>query len=134
VSTKPQNIYKGVNMSEAINEAGATKFKPAVQNAGVEFVNARQLSDAGTTGEVLIGTLDGSITNQFDGTDYAFTRLSDGKKVIINGCGSLKRQLKDVSAGTLCRVSYNGETKVAKGPLRGKMVHNFLVEIADNAE
>lgn len=122
-------------MSGNVNAAGLgenTTFKPAKKRAEIEFINAKTLLEKGISGEVLIGTLEEVLVNQFGSEDYAFTRSSDGARVVVNGCGTLRAQLRDVEMGTLCRISYSGSEKIAKGAMKGKSAHQFLVEVASD--
>lgn len=109
----------------------AREFKPVKSESNIEFVSAKKLADDGFTGVVVQGTFEAALPNNFDDTKYDYKiKTDDGKDVIINSVGSLAYQMKEVPTGSYVRISYNGKKAIKSGNMKGKMAHDFLVEIA----
>ena len=105
------------------------KFKSVKpENAGIQFIRAKQLFDDKIDGEVLQGTFLEAEPNPLDERklDYKFEK-EDGDLVIINGAGNLGFSMKFVDPGEYVQVCYHGMQEIAKGPMKGKMSHNFSV-------
>lgn len=97
---------------------------------GLEFINAKKLSEEGITGQVLEGVFLGMVQNRFGGLDAKFSN-ADGNEVVINGTGSLNNKLKSVPTGTYCYISYNGKDILESGKFKGSEYHKFTVEVED---
>lgn len=108
-------------------------FKP-VAVSRVNYINAKDLEESGKTGIILEGVYVAAIPNQFDDTknDYKF-ETEDGRTVVINNTGGLRYQMDKVAPGTLVQITYNGKEKMTTGKNAGKLAHNFLVSIANEA-
>lgn len=50
-----------------------------------------------------------------------------GTTVIINTSAGLSNQMNEIDIGTEVAIIYNGQTKISKGPYKGKMAHNYTV-------
>jgi hypothetical protein len=103
------------------------------ENAGkgsITFIRPKQLAEEGTTGVVAEGIYEGTQPNSFEPTrnDYK-VRDEAGNLIILNATGSLNQQMAKVATGSYVRVSYSGMKKLTQGKLKGKSVHNFLVEV-----
>lgn len=86
--------------------------------------------------EIARGTYTGfsTRTNSFDPakTDITFY-VDQGETVVgLNAAGNLKSQLelKAVEKGQLISVLYLGKDKIKKGPMEGRLAHNFVVGVA----
>lgn len=62
--------------------------------------------------------------------DFKF-KTADGKEVVVNEGGNLAYRMKDIAAGTLVRIIYNGKQIMTKGKFKGKPSHNVDVLVAD---
>lgn len=111
--------------SEGLDFGGSEKRGPILR------VKPKQLAEEGTTGELFIGRYLGEAPNSLnpDSPDYKF-RGGNDSLIFLSSCGSIKRQMKDVKAGDIVRVSYEGQGVIKKGPMKGKKVHNFTIETA----
>lgn len=110
---------------KAVNQAAA--------GAGsIRFVRPKALADDGTTGVVAEGIYEGTVPNTFEPTRNDFkVREEGGDLVILNATGSLSQQMGKVAQGSYVRISYSGMKKLTQGKLKGKSVHNFLVEVSE---
>jgi hypothetical protein len=109
----------------------ALEFKP-VSTAGsnVTFVRAASLEKGAVAAE---GIYAGSSPNTFnkEKLDYRIEDLKDSSKLtVVNGAGNLGYQMQSVQPGDIVRITYNGKTKITKGPMIGKESHSFIVEKA----
>lgn len=96
----------------------------------ITFIRPSELSEAGTTGEIVRGVYAGTVENSLTGKqDFKF-QLSNGDIAVLNSAGNLPSRMSQVEVGTLTRVLYNGKQKISKGKYAGKMAHNFEVETA----
>lgn len=134
------NVTKGDNMSKqtaatTASESGRT-FKAVNANTSgkgsISFVRAKALAEEGITGVVAEGIYEGTVPNTFEPTrnDYK-VRDEAGNLIILNSTGSLSQQMGKVAQGAYVRVSYSGMKKLTQGKLKGKSVHNFLVEVSE---
>lgn len=101
----------------------------------LNIVRPSELAKSEFTGLVVEGIYEGSVANKFDETklDYK-VRSENGDLTIINETGSLRRQMNEVSIGTLIQIEYQGKVKITKGALAGKSAHRFTVLKATDAE
>lgn len=121
--------------AEAMATEGKTFKKVGLRDAnspGLRFIRPKQLADDGITGVVAQGIYAGTTPNTFEPTrnDYKLTE-DDGGTVILNANGSLNKQMAKVAEGSYVRISYSGMQKIESGKLKGKSVHNFIVEVAE---
>jgi hypothetical protein len=72
-----------------------------------------------------------SISEKYGTPGYIFQR--DADDVLINGCGSLNKQMENVSEGELVQVEYRGKKAIADGKWKGTMSHLFTVYRAVDA-
>lgn len=106
------------------------KFKNVKpEGSSIEFIRAKALFEAELDGEVLQGTFLEATPNPLDErkSDYKF-ETEDGEIKVINGAGNLGFSMKFVDVGEYVRVNYHGKQEISKGPMKGKLAHNFSVE------
>ena len=111
-------------------------FKSASAAQGnIEFKRANQM----TVGEAVQGELIALLPSKFDDkkSDYKLEEVDDtgaktGKTIVINGSGNLGSRMSNIGLGSLVRIVYQGQSKITKGKMAGKLAHNFDVETADS--
>lgn len=54
--------------------------------------------------------------------------------LLLNGCGSLNKQMANVAVGELIQVEYRGSQPIADGKFKGTQSHLFTVRRAVNSE
>lgn len=113
--------------AEGVDFGGSTARGPILR------VKPKQLGEDNAVGEVFIGRYLGEAPNQLNpgSPDYKFRGANDSL-IILGTCGSIKKQMQSVKAGELVRVSYNGQSVIKKGPMKGKKAHNFTIETASS--
>jgi hypothetical protein len=116
--------------SETANEVTFARVdgKQEMNNGPLTIIKAKELLDAGKTGVILTGTYIRSVQNKFKKTDYIFA--TEGGDVLLNGNGSLDKQMKAVQAGELVQISYSGQFPMKEGDFKGKPAHVFVVRRA----
>lgn len=70
-----------------------------------------------------IGTTDGTYGRQHN------FKTQEGVHHVLNSSGHLNYCIEQISVGDYCRVTYNGETTLTKGPMSGKKSHQFLIDV-----
>lgn len=119
-TTESGRTFKAVN---AANPAG---------KGSVTFIRPKALADDGVTGVVAEGIYEGTVANTYEPTRNDFkVRDEAGNLIILNATGSLTQQMGKVAQGSYVRISYSGMKKLTQGKLKGKSVHNFLVEVSE---
>ncbi len=96
----------------------------------LKFVRAKDLAAAGTTGVVAEGIYAQAIANDFGGTDYKIQN-EDGTATIVNGFGSLNKQMEKVQPGSYVQIQYLGMENGTTGKYKGKAMHKAVVLIAE---
>ena len=74
----------------------------------------------------------GEFVKEFEGMYGAqFEYMSDdGSPVVLNAAAKLTAKMKFAKPGDRVRITYDGETTVHTGPMKGKPMHLFEVSIA----
>jgi hypothetical protein len=111
-------------------------FKSATGSAGeITFLRANQM----TEGQAVQGEYVEALTSRFDDNkrDYKLEEVDDngaktGKTIVVNAAGNLGSRMEGISLGSLVRIIYQGQSKIKKGKMAGKLAHNFEVETADS--
>ncbi len=118
------------------------------EGGALKFVRPAALNRAGFEGVIAEGEFVEALPNQFNDSinDFKFVvdtslaikgvdkddepyaiELSPGDTVVVNGAGNLNYLMKEVGAGELCQITYNGKIVIANGNMQGKEAHNFAV-------
>lgn len=132
-------------MSKATAAAATTNTTTIKSASGVTFKKPERAKSEGdaATNYVRLGQLsegDVVVEGIYMGTSQNYTypekldfnfKAADGSQVIVNEGGNLKARLKDIEAGTLVLITYQGMQTIAKGPRMGKKAHNVEVLIAE---
>lgn len=120
--------------TQAASETANTKFArvdgKAETNGPLTIIKASELAAAGITGVVAQGNLIRSVQNQFGKTDYVLA--TDKGDMIINGCGSLDKQMAAVEVGELIQIEYSGKFPMKNGKFKGTPSHVFVVRRASS--
>lgn len=109
------------------------------------FQSASRWAEAEKTGTMVSGTFTRAIVDENYGqTNYeikadsageyidgdgTLQRFEAGSLVIINGTSGLARKMSNIPVGTGMEINYLGQTEIAKGKYKGKLVHNFEVAV-----
>lgn len=98
----------------------------------IEFIRPSKLEEDKINTVLVEGTFLESIPNHYDNSklDFKF-ETEDGKSVVINAAGNLGYRMKSINPGQYVRVTYEGKQEIASGKMKGKLAHNFDVEIGD---
>ena len=67
-------------------------------------------------------------TGKDEGWTAHKVKKADGKLAAIYGTGGLDYRMKQVAKGAKVKITYKGKDKVTEGKLKGKSVHQFLVQ------
>lgn len=118
--------------SSTSNESSGPIFKrPGSDGDGsdITYVRLGKLSKGDT---VVEGIYLGSSQNAMypEKKDFKF-KTADEKTVVVNEGGNLAFRLKEIAAGTLVRIIYNGMQEITKGPRKGKKSHNVDLLVAE---
>lgn len=115
--------------AKTVTGSDGTVFKSANAASDTTYVRLGQLSKGDTVVEgIFIGTSQNTMYK--DKLDYKF-KGADGKSIVVNEGGNLKARMKDIAAGTLVMIIYQGKQKITKGAMAGKEAHNVEVLLAD---
>jgi len=118
--------------ANAASETANTKFArvdgKAERNGLLTIIKASELAKNNITGVVAQGTYLRSVTNKFKKTDYMLA--TDKGDVLVNGCGSLDKQMAGVQAGELIQIEYTGSFPIKEGQFKGSPAHVFVVRRA----
>lgn len=114
-----------------VSSSGAVFKKPerAGNNGDIKYVRLGQLK----AGDIVVeGIFTGTSQNATypEKLDFLFSD-ANGNKIVVNEGGNLKFRMKDIAAGTLVMITYEGMQTIAKGPRKGKLSHQVEVLIAD---
>lgn len=84
-------------------------------------------------GQVLVeGTYIGRSPNKFGKENFDFKSITN-EVVCLNHSGQLSYLVENfLVEGQYCRVTYLGTETLEKGPFKGKAVHRFDLEVADD--
>lgn len=106
--------------------------RPEGAAPAIKFVKAKDLAEQEFKGVVVEGEYVEAIPNNFDTdkSDYKFL-TDNGEHVIVNGTGSLNREMDRIKPGTYCQVNYEGVKALTKGKFKGKNCHIFNVLVAE---
>lgn len=70
---------------------------------------------------IFLGTKEGKF-----GPQHYFEEMSSGEKKVLNSAGHLNYLIDDnLWEGRKCKVVYKGKKELEKGPMKGKMSHQF---------
>ena len=120
--------------SETAPNTNGAVFKRAdgktESNGPLTIIKAKELAAAGKTGVIVQGTYVRSIANRFGKTDYLIA--TENGDTLINGCGSLDKQMKLVNPGELVQIAYSGSFAMKEGSFKGKPSHVFVVRTASS--
>lgn len=111
-------------MSQAAQEQ---TFK-SVNSSNTTYVKAKDLKEGDIIVTGILISANANL-NYPEKLDYRF-KLEDGSEIVVNQSGNLKPQMDKVSLGSLCRITYGGMSTIQKGPRKGKLAHNYEVEVA----
>lgn len=109
------------------------EFKPVLENTSgtIEFISAKKLLESNKLGVIVEGTFQEALENNFESTKSDYKIVTDeGNTIVLNHSGSLAYQMSKVQLGSYVRISYEGQTPMKKGAMKGKLAHQFLVEVA----
>lgn len=97
------------------------------------YIRPKQLAEQNFSGVLLEGIYEGTVPDNYDNSknNFKFTDLN-GKSVIINGTGSLAKQLSNVDEGAAVQIEYKGMQKIEKGKMAGKQAHAWVVGVAND--
>lgn len=70
---------------------------------------------------------------QFQGAEDLADSLIE-KKLCLNACGSLDKQMEEVEEGMFIKIEYTGTALIAKGKFAGKEAHTTILEILEESE
>jgi hypothetical protein len=118
------------------NSITGASFEPANGVRGdLVRIKPKELAESGIKGEILVGRYEGTLPNKMNenAPDFKFRGLND-TLFIVNSCGSLKYAMKNIAEGDLVQLVYNGQSKMASGPAKGKLAHSFNVNKAVDSE
>lgn len=128
VKTKNKDGNMENNSSNAMDLSNV-RFERAdgkQENGPLKIIKAKELEEAGTLGAIVQGTyLRTTISEKYKTPSYIFS-TSDGD-VLINGCGSLNKQMANVNEGDLVQVEYRGSAIIKDGQWKGTKSHLFTV-------
>lgn len=113
-------------------ETRVFKKPQGLDGSGITFISPKSLADSNTKGTVVEGVFKEVVKNKFGLQDYKFI-TEDGNTVIVNRCGSLDYQMKNVSPGEFVQLNYTGKIILENGPMKGKESHQFEVLVASEA-
>ena len=98
-------------------------------------------------GDYIVGKFVDRGIDQYDKNNYTFiiedaqfleaSDLADslvGKKLCLNACGSLDKQMEEVTEGQFVRIEYTGLATITKGKFAGKEAHSTILEILEETE
>jgi putative methionine-R-sulfoxide reductase with GAF domain len=94
-----------------------------------KYIKASELN----SGELAIvaGKYLGPVASKFGGDNFEFEELETGEVKSLNGTKQLAYLMNEkAQVGDICRITYMGMEKLAKGPFAGKETHRFKLEIA----
>ena len=90
--------------------------------------------------------VEGVFRREFDGKfgkQYEYQN-DDGRIVVLNAAGNLRYKMDFIKPDTKVKIVYDGEIKLDKGKMAGKMCHQFIVltddsydldeDVAENAD
>lgn len=115
------------------SSSGAVFKKPerakAEGEAEISYIRLGQLKKGDT---VVEGIFTGTSQNKTypEKLDFMFQDAA-GNKVVVNEGGNLKYRMKEIAAGTLVMIKYEGMQVIATGPRKGKNSHQVEVLIAE---
>lgn len=88
-------------------------------------------------GDTFTGTyLETKVMGQYESPVHIFERkIEDGtiERYAINNTGQLAFYMKQVTPGSIVRLTYDGQQKLAKGKFAGKPAHNFKVAVSSTS-
>lgn len=99
-------------------------------NGQLTIIKAKELEASGKTGVIAQGTYVRSVLNRFGKKDYIIA--TDNGDLLINGTGSLDKQMALVQTGELVQISYTGSFAMKEGAFKGKKSHVFVVRRASS--
>lgn len=84
-------------------------------------------------GDVLTGTFKKKVISETYGS-ASYILETETEDILVNGCGSLNKQMENVAAGELIQIEYRGSQAMKDGKFKGKLSHLYTVRRAVNSE
>ncbi len=117
------------------SEAGAKfervdgKAEVGANNKPLIILKAKEMEEGAT----FEGTFKRTIVSEKYGTPAYIIETAESD-LLLNGCGSLNKQMQNVAVGELIQVEYRGSAAIKDGKFKGTQSHLFTVRRAVNNE